>query len=220
MASPQAGTHSFWAECHQNTPFLGMWKWENLKYLLHLKLFQLLRDGPGFTCIAYNTTPLGQPLSISIDSPRIAACLVCVLAKQPLSFSLPPLRHSKRFFRVHQGILSFHIGGLLLSPERPSVAVTSLSPPFACTQKNAPPHTGGGPYETWERVAAPQLPAAAGNTLSLVLVLLGNQRHSVALWSRTSLRIEATLIHSSFLLWIWTTELLTLNVCKNQMGSY
>lgn len=142
MASPQAGTHSFWAECHQNTPFLGMWKWENLKYLLHLKLFQLLRDGPGFTCIVYNTTPLGQPLSISIDPPRIAACLVCVFAKQPLSFSLPPLRHSKRFFRVHQGILSFHIGGLLLSPERPSVVVTSLSPPFACTQKNAPPHTG------------------------------------------------------------------------------
>ena len=39
MASPQADTHCSWAESHQNTPFLGMWKWENLKYLLHLKLF-------------------------------------------------------------------------------------------------------------------------------------------------------------------------------------
>lgn len=58
MASPQAGTHSFEQNVTRIHPFLRMWKWgESWKYLLHLKLFQLLRDGPGFTCTVYNTTP-------------------------------------------------------------------------------------------------------------------------------------------------------------------
>ena len=146
MASPQAGTHSFWAECHQNTLFLGMWKWENLKYSLHLKLFQLLRDGPGFTCIVPHPWDNHWAFPFILQELLLASSVF--LAKQPVSFSLPPLRHSKTLFRPHQRILSFRVGGLLLSPERPSVVVTSLSPPFACTQKNAPRHTGGGPYET------------------------------------------------------------------------